>query len=678
MPGITIGGGGFDVSPFLQLQRQQQEDLQRAQDRADALNMQNATHTANVGASNFQYHQEQQTQQEALARQQAALQHQYAQQDLENQRQQQTFDRGNQWHADEQNHQQSALTQQANIHAASLAENERVRTANLAERQHFHDLNADAADLHLTGQLADKAAQDEEFAFHKATAASYDAAKHGLTDDAAYYKAEAELHRQKAAAARQSTMNERRPWEAPEPQMPELVNPQFALPGSPEAPPSPQTQTGMSFSGDPNEPPTPLFGGDTGAPDWSPTQESTASFQPGSQAGVQAAQKNFERMAAKAASLKQREDGAKAVQSRFDQREREKAASNPQAVADLSHSLRKQITPALLQSADPADAYEYAMATGRRLPPGTNQLQEEEDARNDAYVKNQIATGQMSGNTTKEMIWAHTHPGHNKYDIITAAKAILPSVVVPVDQTEAVQGQLKAVPPKPPTGVTKAAPGATPWSNDKDEATRQLLSGKQTLDVPEAIKTLPGDATDGDGFLTKAKNWFTGSVDDNWNDRMTYRELQKNPNESPRRYYPDLSPEENKRRGYMDAKDRAAFLSSHDEIGNPLPKAAQLPELYRTMSNDDLNKILSDPGNPAQPYAKQEIAARQREGVKAVPTTQPTKPAAQGSNTVFAPPTPLKAHMQAAAAQALQMNLSDEETAILVQKAKEDFLNQNK
>ncbi len=118
---IVIGGGGFDASPFLAQQRYEQEQLQRAADAATQANMAAATHTANVGAANFQYHDQQQTQQEALARQQAALQHQYAQQEFENTRQTQNDQIAQQQHADQLAHQNALMAQQQQFHGDQQA-----------------------------------------------------------------------------------------------------------------------------------------------------------------------------------------------------------------------------------------------------------------------------------------------------------------------------------------------------------------------------------------------------------------------------------------------------------------------------------------------------------------------------------------------------------------------------
>lgn len=687
--GIQIGGGGFDASPFLALQRQQQEDWQRAQDRADAIN--HAQNQQSLDAQGFgaTLLRQQDQEQQALARHAADVARQQTQQDFENTQHQAAFDRAGLFHKDQ-------IAQTAKIHADSLAENERVRTANLAERQRFHDLNADTADLHLTGQLADKAAADDEFAYHRATAASYDAAKHGLANDAAYYKAEAEMHRQKAAAARQGVMNERRPWETPVPKM-ELLDPQFALPDQPVSPPeapAPQTQTGLSFSGDPNEPPTPLFGGDTGAPDWSPPEEPTAAFQPGSQAGLQAAAKNFERMTAKAAALKQREDSAKALAHRFDIRQTTQAANNPQAIADLALSLRKQITPALLTQADPTDAYEFAKATGRRLPPGTNQLQDDEMRDYAAYAAKQIPLGQLDPNTTPEMLWDRAHRGaHTTHEIIAAAKSILPAVKLPetLEQQPTGQGanavfnppRRTEAPPKP-KAVTKAIPGA--WPTDKDQVTKELLAGTHTMEVPEPPLQLPDKSRD-TWYPNAPMPWSDDpnvdkdreSIKEFWNrypgkwtgtqQPPTEAEIREAiaANQSPRPYDANKLPAENRAAGYMDAADRAAWK----------PKAAQeqLPPLYRTMSNEDLQRILADKGNPAQVYARQELEARRREGA-AQPTKQGPAPQAQPSKT--GQPTALDLHLADVIAQAKQMGLSKEETQLMWDDAKAKFLQQNK
>ncbi len=180
---LQIGGFAPNVSPLLDQQRYQEEQLRRAAEEAQQLNMQQATHTANVGSENFQYHQ----QQDALARHAAELAKHDAytqQRDLVGDtRHQQEFDREGLWHGQKQAqdladrealtaHHAAVLKQQQDQFAleeqrrqeglAETARNHAIAEKQRAEVEAQRVAHEAGTDLTAQGKRAEEAGKDEE------------------------------------------------------------------------------------------------------------------------------------------------------------------------------------------------------------------------------------------------------------------------------------------------------------------------------------------------------------------------------------------------------------------------------------------------------------------------------------------------------------------------------------
>ncbi len=345
--------GGFtdpSVGALTDEMRFQQQQLQRQAEEANAANMAAATHTASVGAANFQYHQQQDAEQRALQAHSDLVARQQQQQGIENQRAQQTFDRASQWHGDEVAHQNAALAQGLQIHSDSLAENERIRNANLAERTTRDNTNAGFRDDSETERMAgglEKQAHAELEASYRMELQGFDPTPHKAESARLFQHAE-ELRKQ------------RQPWNEPEPAGPALFNPHFALP-SPEEPAS-----SPEFSGDTptpqTPPPTPDSGVTTAAPGAQPVlTPAAARAAKDKRAGDRAAlgQKNFE--------LRNTTENRVAGHQEKVEAAKESSAQN---IADNADGLARAYAKA---GKNPVDAIDLYTAQNVGLPPDWQQ-----------------------------------------------------------------------------------------------------------------------------------------------------------------------------------------------------------------------------------------------------------------------------------------------------------------
>ncbi len=475
MPGITIGGNSLDANPLLAQLHWQQQEQERQDAQAYQRNLQQATHTANMGAENFQFHQ----QQDALARHAAELATQQAQHD-------QQFARAGQFHADDLAHQGAVLENLKNHQAAELAfqqaeEARRIKAETDRQEAHKADMQArlDAA----VGAKRQSGVSKYEGGLDRAT--------RELTTDANRYGAPLTTDEIRAQAERDMSSHQFAPPNMDNgPLLPQFEHQpsdfQRAVPNAPDT--FPPEDTGEAVS----SPSQKWDGGPLTMPE--PPVDAKAAINQSRRDYL--GEKDSLRKRALELEDKRITSGETkeaAVQGRFDQKINHASQEQADVIRmHLSTIPDPQQQKAYLQ-------YEYQKAIGQPLSEGVNPYQ---DADIQRFKLEAAANPDLQGNIKSwQQKWdEHYKPQHN----VTRQRALL-SVIngdAPAEEAPRVgtrqpaqsQSPIQGPPPAPPVqapaqtpiqtpppAVTPAKAGATPWfeSPGVDNNERIFQEGQQ-------------------------------------------------------------------------------------------------------------------------------------------------------------------------------------------------------